>query len=228
MASVKESTTIGEYQAFVAEVYGLPNSRYFSASEMITNVERFIMRGLKGIRKEENERTTLNLLIAFSWFMSLMNQFHIDIEDEAWKRFPCLCSYCGDCPCSCAKHKAPVSRKVAVDESKHPKTMQDLQRMFEAIYPSGSRNIEHAGIHLAEEVGELSESMLVYRGSHSDKDFEYVKHESADLLSCFLGVFNSMGVSMAQAMAKMFSENCHVCKKAPCECNFAEVVKYKS
>jgi NTP pyrophosphatase (non-canonical NTP hydrolase) len=100
--------------------------------------------------------------------------------------------------------------------------------MFEKVYPSSERNIEHAGIHLAEETGELSEAVLAYRGNHDDVDFESVKLEAADLLSCFMGVFNSLEVSVAKELSILFVENCHVCKKAPCECNFYEVVKYKS
>ena len=88
MASVKENTTIKEYQNFVEEVYRLPNDRDFSLWDMISNVERFMMRGLKGIRKGDREKTKTNLLIAFSWFMSIMNQLHIDIEERVWRRFP--------------------------------------------------------------------------------------------------------------------------------------------
>ena len=100
MASVKQYTTIREYQNFVKEVYGLPNDRYFGVWDMISNVERFTMRGLKGIRKRNKEKTKINLLIAFSWFMSTMNRLHVDIENQVWERFPYLCSYCSSCPCS--------------------------------------------------------------------------------------------------------------------------------
>jgi len=88
MASVKQNTTIREYQNFVKEVYGLSNDRYFNLWDMVINVERFMMRGLKGIRKGDKEKTKINLLIAFSWFMSMMNRLHIDIENQIWKRFP--------------------------------------------------------------------------------------------------------------------------------------------
>ena len=99
MVSVKQNTTIKDYQNFVGKVYGLPNDRYFSLWDMITNMERFMMRGLKGIRKKDAIKTKNNLLISFSWFMSIMNQLHIDIEEEVWKRFPYKCSYCVSYPC---------------------------------------------------------------------------------------------------------------------------------
>ena len=88
MASVKPNISIANYQKFVREVYGLPNDRNFSSADMLANMERFLMRGLKGIRKGNPDKTTVNLLIAQSWFMSLMNQLHLDMEDHIWRRFP--------------------------------------------------------------------------------------------------------------------------------------------
>ncbi len=228
MASVKPNTTIKEYRAFVEEVYGLSNDRYFSVADMLANVERFIMRGLKGIRKNDKEKARINLLVSFSWFASMMNQLHIDIEDEIWKRFPYLCSYCATCPCSCKEKKLEKRQRVFIDEKKRPKTLEEFQNMFSKIYLPEKRSIEHAGVHLAEELGEFSEAILTYRGGHRDEDFENIELEAADLFSCFIGVFNSLGMNLAKELSIMFSNNCHVCKNAPCTCNFINITKFKS
>lgn len=228
MASVQLNTTIREYQTFVKEVYGLSNDRYFSTQDMLTNVERFVTRGLKGIRMGDKEKTKINLLISISWFMSMMNQLHINIENEVWKRFPYLCSYCALCPCFCKEKKLLERQKVFIDKKKRPKTLKEFQKMFLQIYPPQTRTIEHAGVHLAEEIGELSEAILTYRGAHKDKDFESIKLEAADLFSCFMGVFNSLGISIAKELSVMFSNNCHVCKNAPCTCSFIDIARFKS
>jgi len=228
MASVKPNTTINEYQNFVKEVYGLPNDRYFSVWDMVTNMERFTMRGLKGIRKNDKEKTKINLLIAISWFTSMMNQLHINIENEAWKRFPYLCSYCGSCPCSCKEKKIEKRQKVFIDENKRPKTFKDFQNMFSEIYPPQNRTIEHAGVHLAEEIGEFSEAILTYRGERKNEDFKKIALEVADLFSCFMGVFNSLETDVAKELSIMFSNNCHVCKNAPCTCNFVDITGFES
>jgi len=228
MASVKPDITLREYQNFVKEVYGLPNDRYFSTWDMITNMERFIMRGLKGIRKGDREKTRVNILIALSWFMSIMNQLHIDLEDEVWKRFPYLCSYCAFCPCRCREKKIETRQRVPIDESKRPKTLEDFQKMLEKIYPSESRTLEHAGVHMAEEAGEFSESIMFFRGGHNDEDFKNVKSEVADLFTHFLGVFSSLNMSMAKELSLVFSDNCHVCHNAPCTCDFKCITDFKS
>ncbi len=228
MASVKQNTTIREYQNFVKEVYGLSNDRYFSLWDMITNMERFMMRGLKGIRKEDAEKTKINLLIAFSWFISITNQLHVNLEEEVWNRFPYLCSYCASCPCLCKKNKIEHRKKVPVDDIKRPKSLEGFQDMFNQIYPTEQRTLEHAGVHLAEEAGEFSEAILTYRGGHEDKDFKKVELETADFFSCITGVFNSLGVNIAKELSIMFSDNCHVCKNAPCACSFRDITNFKS
>lgn len=228
MPSLNQKSTILEYQEFVKAVYGLNNDRYFTTPDMLTQMQRFLMRGLKGIRKGDKEKTTLNLLIALNWFMSLMNQLHIDVEAVAFKRFPNVCSYCGYCPCVCRKDKVKKRKKVVAKNGRRPRTIAEFQRMFSAIYPSESRTLEHSGIHLGEEMGELAEAIAAYRGSREVKDFEYISQEAADVFSCLFGVFNSWKIDGAREISILFSENCHVCKKAPCVCSFQFITSFKS
>lgn len=227
MSKIKENSTLNDFQKFVCEVYGLPNDRHFSTNDMLVNIQRFLMRGLKGIRKEDVEKTKFNLIISLSWTMSLLNQLHIKIDDEIWKRFPYSCHYCGTCPCSC-KNKKVQKRGIKNNRKKRPMAIRAFQEMFEKIYPSKQRSIQQAGVHLAEESGELSEAFLLYRGNHNPKYFESIKLEAADLMSCIFAVFNSLGLNMAKELSIIFSNNCHECKKAPCVCNFNDVMNYKS
>jgi NTP pyrophosphatase (non-canonical NTP hydrolase) len=228
MASIQKDTTINKYQDFIREIYGLNNDRYFSVGDMLTQIQRFAMRGLKGIRKADRNKIKTNLLISLSWFMSLVNQLHIKTEEEIWKRFPYLCSYCASCPCCCKEKHLKERQKVFIDENKRPKTLEEFQNMFKKIYPPESRSQEDAGIHLAEELGEFSEAILTYLGQHRDADFENIALEAADLFSCFMGVFNSAGINLAEELSLMFSENCHDCKKSPCQCSFLDIMGFKS
>jgi len=226
--AINKNVTIKKFQEFIKEVYGLSNDRYFSLGDMIVNMERFLMRGLKGIRKRNNQKAKINFLLSLSWFMSIMNRLHINIEDKIWKRFPCLCSYCGNNSCLCKKEKVKKRRKIIIDNKKRPKTLKQFQKMFDDIYPSAARTLEHAGIHLAEEAGEFSEAVMTFRGAHKDEDFNQMELEAADLFSCLVGVFNSLEYDIADELVKLYSKNCHVCKKAPCVCNFIYIANYKS
>lgn len=225
---MKSTLTISDWQKFCQEVYGLNNDRYFGAMEMLTNIQRFVMRALKGIRKRDDKKTTQNLIIALSWFISLMNQLHIDLEKNIWQRFPFLCLYCGSKPCSCKTQKKSHRLNFCENLKIKPKSLKEFQNMFQSIYPAESRNLENAGIHLAEEIGELSESISTYRGNHKNLDFILVESEAADVFSCFMSVANSLHLDIAREIAKLFSKNCHICHKSPCECDFMFVMNYKS
>ncbi len=227
MVRVSQNTSIREYQAFNKSVYRKSNDKYFGVSDMLGQIQRFAMRGLKGIRKGDHESAKNNLIISFSWLMSLLNRPGIDIEDEIWKRFPYKCSYCASVPCSCKEVKPNFRHIIEVDHALRPGTMKGFQQMFEKIYPASARTLDHACVHFAEEIGEFTEAMLAFRSSRSDADFENIKCEAADYFSCFLGIFNSLNVDLAQELANLFKSNCHVCEKAPCDCSFDFIKQFK-
>jgi NTP pyrophosphatase (non-canonical NTP hydrolase) len=228
MPGVRSGSSLRQFQEFVGIVYKKPNDLHFDLKDMLSNIQRFAMRGLKGIRKGDPEKAKKNFLISLSWFMSTMNRLHIDIENALWNRFPYLCSYCASCPCECGDSKTYRADILKIDDDKKPSTLKGFQDMFEEIYPASGRTLNKAGIHMAEEIGELSEAILGFRGSRRGEDFESVVLEAADLMSHFFCVFNSLGMDLEAELAGMFTENCHVCKKAPCECQFSDIMKYES
>ena len=75
MPSLQSDASIKQLQAFAKEVYGLPNDRCYEFSDILGNMQRFAMRGLKGIRQGDIEKTKKNLIVSFSWFMAMMNLF---------------------------------------------------------------------------------------------------------------------------------------------------------
>lgn len=228
MPSVKSNTTILEYQSFVKEVYGMPNDRYFSLEDMLNNIQRFAMRALKGIRKGDINKAKLNLLISLSWFTSTLNRLQVNLEDAVWKRFPYVCSYCGNLPCICGEEKIENRQRIISHDSRKPSTLAEFQSMFAEIYQPQQRSLEHAGVHLAEELGEFSEAILSYKGSHKEELFGDIAEEAADLFSTMMGVFNSLNINVAEELARTFTSGCHVCNNAPCKCDFEFVMNFKS
>ena len=61
-----------------------------------------------------------------------------------------------------------------------------------------------------------------------NKSAKRKQNEIADYVSCVFGVANSAKIDLAAELAKLFRNNCHVCRKAPCRCSFAFVAKFKS
>lgn len=227
MASITENSSIKELQEFVNQIYLLPNDRDFELAEMLSNIQRFAMRGVKGIRQGNPEKAKINTMLSTTWFSSIMTRLHIDIEETVWNRFPSVCSYCGKIPCSCKIDAVQGRKKVIVDDSKKPKTMQGFQEMFEKIYPAKTRTLEIAGLHLSEELGELSESIWTFRSEKRGCDLDIVVKEAGDYFSTVFGVFNSLNSSLAKELSELFYDNCHVCHKAPCECTYQFIRRFK-
>lgn len=228
MASFKKNGSLADFQTFNHRVYGAVDDRLYSTWDLLTQEQRFAMRALKGIRKDDKDKIKKNLLVSFSFLMALANRFHIDVDSAVWRRFPFVCSYCSKCPCACKKNKSSKRKKVAVQKALQPKTLAGFQNMFEAVYPSRRRTLEHAGVHLAEEIGEVTEAAHNFMGQHKHSQFVAIENEVADYVSCVFGVANSAGIDLAAELSKLFRNNCHVCRKAPCRCSFAFVAKFKS
>lgn len=228
MASFKKSGTIRDFQEFIATVYALPDDRLYSIWDLLTHEQRFSMRALKGIRKNNVEKIKTNLLISLSWLMAIANRLHINVEDEVWMRFPKRCSYCGRPSCECKAIKASSRARFRRDDTLRPKSLEAFQEMFNDIYPPESRTLADAGVHLAEEVGEVSEAIHNFLGQHQQNQFDEIKLEIADLVSCIFGVANSAHIDIAEELGTMYSDNCHVCHRAPCICSFSEVSKIKT
>jgi len=226
--SLKNGPNIRDLQEVNAQIYGELDDRYYDIWEIFSNQERFMMRAMKGIRKGDLEKLRRNIVIALSWFLAIMNRFHIDLEEAVWNRFPYLCSYCGGCPCICKKTKPTERPRIKRDGSKRPKSLAGFQEMFQKIYPSDGRNLEHAGIHLVEEQGEISEALQIFIGSHGKKHFQNIIDESSDYLSCVIGLMNSAGIDFEKEMLEFYAENCHACHNAPCTCDFNFIADFKS
>jgi len=227
MAQVSTDGTLREFQQFNAAVYGLPDDRMYSVGDLLTQMQRFAMRSIKGIRKGDRDQLAKNLLVSLSFLVAIANRLHIDIEDVTWRRFPRQCSYCAHCPCACSTIKPTARPELRVDPHTRPHTIREFQQMFNAIYPSARRTLFEVGVHLAEEVGEVTEAVHNFLGQHEQHQFGDVSDELADCVSCMMGVANSAHLDVAQELADLFTNNCHVCHKAPCVCTFAVVSTIK-
>ncbi len=236
---------LSQFQKMTWDIYGLADDRLYSNWDLISNMERFTMWGLKGIRKgkigdlpsaktDKAEQTNqaesfsnafstaglkFNLLLAAAWLFALCSRLHIDLEKQLWERFPYYCPYCGQLPCNCKNWKGPRAEIKAPIKAK-PQTLAQMQRMFEEIYPAKNRTLEHGGVHWAEELGELSEAWHLFEGTHKQKHFRQIEIEAADYFSHFLTVANSAGFNFAEEFYKLLPGYCHVCGQKICVCNF--------
>jgi len=226
MAKFRRTQGLKAFQAFNHQVYGPLDDRFYSLGDLLTQHQRFSMRALKGVRKRDMDRIRNYLMVSLSFLMAVANRLHINCEEEVWKRFPGVCSYCGAQPCRCKPNGRKRRNFSSGIKTRPPKSIDAFQRMFNQIYPSAARTLEHAGIHFAEEVGEVAEAVFYYIADHSTETLREVASEIADCISCVFGIANSADINISVELARMYYRNCHVCHKLPCVCSFKRIARY--
>lgn len=220
--------SLHDFQEFIGSIYRLPDDRHYSLFDLLIQQQRFTMCALKGIRKNDTEKIKINLIIALSWSMSVANRLHLNIQKEVWMRFPNMCPYCQACPCVCKADKQAPRMKASSKKQLSVSSLADMQTMFAHIYPADKRSLADAGVHLAEEMGEISEAIHNFLGRHQKQLFRHICLEMADYISCLLGVANSARIDLAHELEKTFYNNCHICHKAPCICGFSTITNLKT
>jgi len=228
MQNFNRQNSLFQFQKLIQEIYGPPADRLYSILDLLTQQQRFAMRALKGIRKGDKEKLKKNLFISFSWLIVIANRFHINVEAEVWRRFPMFCSYCGRQPCACKKIKPATRAAIVRRSSLKPMMLADFQKMFAEIYPPQFRTLVDAGLHFAEEIGEVGETIHGFLGEHKNVQFNEVKNEIADCVSCIFGIANSAAIDIAKELEEMYYDNCHACHIVPCVCNFSSMAKFQS
>jgi hypothetical protein len=176
--------------------------------------------------------------MGFSWSLALANRLHLNLDDEMWKRFPGCCPHCSDIPCRCQDdpdRKAiipPIIAEGIVDErsitsvradrsfiSERPATLSEYQAMLRRIYPNNT--LQDAAMHLAEETGELDESLGFYMGTHHTILFEEINGVLVDTVTLFCAVASCIGLNLADETGAIFLSGCPKCHKIPCNCGYS-------
>ena len=80
-------------------------------------------------------------------------------------------------------------------------------------------------MHLLEEVGELFEIVLVFRGEHHHEDFNKIGEELADVITHLLALASEHNLDMFFLFTREYPSGCNVCLKSPCECTFRQVAE---
>ncbi len=55
----------------------------------------------RSIKKMDKKKMEEEIADIFAWLCSIANLVGIDIEENTVKKYPGVCSKCGNCPCEC-------------------------------------------------------------------------------------------------------------------------------
>lgn len=200
------------------EIYGIPNDRRFSVQDLLYYIQKYLFLYLNSSQKKNSKKTTQNLAIAFSWFLALINRYHIDLEHQVWKRFPYKCPLCLSIPCECRSINNATQFKTGRPPSRMPESLDDWQLMFKKIYQD--KNLDELNIKFLQKLDNLIRSTRLFIKEKAKKHFFDIEKNSADFFSFFFRTFNLLSKSLEKQFVVMHEDGCYECHKTPCICNF--------
>lgn len=218
---IQPTASLCEFQDFNKKLYEIVDDRNYDITDLHSYLLRHVTHILKAVRKGRHENTKYHLCMALSWALAIANRFHIDVSHEMWNRFPGVCPYCTFAPCSC-KHRAHERKLSAASaQTEAPASLSDYQRMFSTIYPNNST--QDSAMHLAEEVGELSEAIRIYLATHSEDWFNKSVEELVDVIANLFGIATCLGYDLGIESALYFKSGCPKCTQVPCGCGYVSM-----
>jgi nucleoside phosphorylase/NTP pyrophosphatase (non-canonical NTP hydrolase) len=210
----RQEITLDQLYYMTAYIYSDKNSERSPIATLAHFVE--VCAGLTGqARRKRREDFTLEsaLCKALGWYFPLMAKFNVaSIEDLVYRKYPYVCPYCrleqhAELRCKSVRGVSGTVDHQALREiyernqSKRPKTLDQWQSMFNAIYPRGTDDQPGRSIlGLFEELGELAEAVRVF-----DRHPKYLAGEAADVFSYLMGIANEHALSLATHESREFS-----------------------
>ena len=215
--------SLADFQKHQWNVYGVQNDQYFEVMEMISRMNQYLGSVMKAVRQNDRKHLPYYLSTGFFWLLALANRLHINLQDEAWKRFPGVCPYCGEVPCKksagkiCKKHADDRLEKLRA-KGRRPKAILGFQRMFQYIYPHNT--LEISAMHLLEEGIEVGHAYENFRGRRIRMMLEKTVMEMVDVFANICAVANCADINLSIEALKIFGKGCPKCSERHCQCRF--------
>lgn len=162
---------------------------------------------------------------ALGWYFPLLAKLKVrSAEELIFRKFPYACPYCRRAPhedrvCKTVKgtestvdHDA-LRRVYEANESKRPRTLDQWQLMFQAIYPRSTSDAARSTLGLFEELGELAEAVRVF-----ERFPKYFAGEAADIFSYLMGLANEYALRLEQETGESFNLHDEFLKRFPGLC----------
>lgn len=92
--------TLAEFQAMIDQIFGAKDRERGAAATFQWFTEE-VGELARAIRKGERENLEEEFADVLAWLSTLASMHGIDLTAAAKKKYPGVCSYCGNSPCSC-------------------------------------------------------------------------------------------------------------------------------
>jgi pyrimidine deaminase RibD-like protein/NTP pyrophosphatase (non-canonical NTP hydrolase) len=172
---------------------------------------------------------------AIGWWFALCGKLGVNsVSELLWLKFPGICPYCQKREhdpeiCKGIKEEMAAPKwedlKTKGETGVRPGRLGDWQKMFRRIYkPGSSPEFQAAFARLAEELGELAESIRIFPVAPG-----YFLSEAADVFAWLMNIQNNIdlrdgkreeqyGLSLEGNFCRAYPDICLECKKQRCIC----------
>lgn len=207
--------TLKELLQDYKKIYFSTNNRLYSTDDLLYYQNKFLIRFLN----QGNKNKTDDLIIAFAWFLSLLNRIDIDITNILYKRYSYKCPFCLEIPCVCSENFPQKTKKVGRPNALKPVKLFDWQKMVEKIYPHDDKSINLDTLLLRDD---LHCKYRKFQKERKKKFFAQSELSCADLFIAYLRIFNRNKLKISEEYKRLFKNGCYVCHKNPCQCMYSE------
>lgn len=237
-----EGQNLNDWVKLLDGLYGATQNYSKSPYEIYTHLNEVCGVFGKLLFKTHDIDAAINFLPKmFAWAIALLkavNHEANDLEGIILRKFPLVCPYCGNSPCSCAKGEKPSfdQERLRKDFFLNSRSMEhrsanDFQLMFQRIYGQSRSNFDATDLkyeedlrqmftRMVEELSEIAESIRFYH--LYPVNFE---NEIADFFAwwfafipCFPDKVGKNRLLADEILWNAYPGYCPYCNLSPCFC----------
>ncbi|MDP2641097.1 MAG: hypothetical protein Q8P39_00955 [Candidatus Yanofskybacteria bacterium] len=191
--------------------------RDYTPESLLLHIVKQMGRIAKALRREDQKDLLRALPRFYIWVVSFCVMYRIDLEEAVWNKYKGCCPYCGATEhCSCASNSTKPAQWYRNESVMRPRTVAEWQEMFRRIYGETNHTLSltEIGLHLAEEVGEVSEAFYL-----RERDGEAPLHyEIADTIAWLFALANRLGIDLGALSWEAYPGVCDTCRMRECAC----------
>ncbi len=215
---MKRPRSLGEWQALHARIYEEKNRRDYTPEDLALRLSEEMSFIAECLRKEAYEELVERLPRFYLWFLAFCSMTSLSLEGAIWEKYHGCCPYCGALKnCFCISNETKSEHLHRAEDASKPVTLKEWQDFFFDLYGKINKLLPTVtvGLHLAEEVGEVSRAFRL-----QEREGEKPLHdEVADVMAWLFALSSKLSIDLEEVTWRTYPGVCDVCGKEQCECN---------
>ncbi len=202
----------------LGDIYAEKDKRDYTTKDLVLRLSEEMALIAESLRKEAREELVYRVPRLFVWLFAFCSMHSLDLEDTLWSKYRGCCPYCGaKTSCFCIANESKGHLYHAEDDVARPVTVSEWQQFLFRIYGRINKllPLTTVGLHLAEEVGELSRAFRLQERDGKKP----LCDEVADTMAWLFALSSKLHIDLGEVMWEAYPGVCDVCCRPKCECS---------